>query len=197
LACNVFSFEAKASNNARADWRSTCSSSHGEQELDRDGDPPRGLDQRLVHDEPTTEDRGGDPGVGRRQRNADGGAQRDATAVADRRVCADLGQLLEGVQGRLPRAKSRSTTPFEEVSAVKRMRCCLSGVPCCGAPGDTYRPPVTKVRSTHVDTAFMGLTSSPDVTASRTLSTRARGRPPFSGSGAAEAVHAPAAADLE
>jgi hypothetical protein len=28
LACNVFSFEAKASNNARPDWRSTCSSSH-------------------------------------------------------------------------------------------------------------------------------------------------------------------------
>src|ERR1022692_4788753 len=28
LACSVFSVEAKASNNARPDWRSTCSSSH-------------------------------------------------------------------------------------------------------------------------------------------------------------------------
>jgi hypothetical protein len=28
LACNVFSFEAKASNSARPDWRGMCSSSH-------------------------------------------------------------------------------------------------------------------------------------------------------------------------
>lgn len=37
------------------------------------------------------------------------------------------------------------------------------GVPCWrGAPGDTYvnRPTVTGRGSTHIDTAFMGLTSS-------------------------------------
>jgi hypothetical protein len=37
------------------------------------------------------------------------------------------------------------------------------GSACCqGAPGDTYvnRPTVKKTGSTHVDTAFMGLTSS-------------------------------------
>src|SRR5258708_25640490 len=34
-----------------------------EQELDRDGDSPRRLDQGLVHDEPAAEDRGGDPWV--------------------------------------------------------------------------------------------------------------------------------------
>ena len=33
-----------------------------EQELDRDGDPSRRLDQGLVNDKPSTEDRGGDPG---------------------------------------------------------------------------------------------------------------------------------------
>src|SRR3954454_6058809 len=52
-----------------------------EQELDRDGDPSRRLDQRLVREEPATEDGGGDP--------PDRGAQRYATAVADRRIGAD------------------------------------------------------------------------------------------------------------
>ena len=45
--------------------------------------------------------RGGDPGFDRRQRQPDRGAQRHA-AVADRRLGADLGQRLQGVQGRLP-----------------------------------------------------------------------------------------------
>ena len=71
-----------------------------EQELDRDGDPSRRLDQGLVHDRPCTEDRGGDPGFDRRQRYPDRGAQRYATAIADRRFSADLGQFLEGIQGR-------------------------------------------------------------------------------------------------
>jgi hypothetical protein len=73
-----------------------------EQELDRNGDSPRRLDQGLVHDEPAAEDRGGDPGFDRRQRYPEAGTQRDAAAVADRRLGADLRQLLEGVQGRLP-----------------------------------------------------------------------------------------------
>src|SRR6266480_777179 len=73
-----------------------------EQELDRDGDPSRRLDQGLVNDKPSAEDRGGDPGFDRRQRYPDRGAQRYATAIADRRFGADLGQFLEGVQGRLP-----------------------------------------------------------------------------------------------
>jgi hypothetical protein len=33
-----------------------------ERELGRDGDPPRRLDQRLVHEKTATEDGGGDPG---------------------------------------------------------------------------------------------------------------------------------------
>src|SRR5689334_22865340 len=66
-----------------------------EQELDRDGDPSRRLDQRLVREEPATEDGGGDPGFDRRQRHPDRGAQRYATAVADRRIGADLGQFLK------------------------------------------------------------------------------------------------------
>ena len=53
LACSVFSLEAKASNNARADWRSTCSSSHASRNwigtVIR-----RRLDQCLVHEEPAT-----------------------------------------------------------------------------------------------------------------------------------------------
>src|SRR3954453_15915842 len=52
-----------------------------QQELARAGDPPRRLDQGLVHDEPAAEDRGGDPGFDRRQRYPDPGAQRDSTAV--------------------------------------------------------------------------------------------------------------------
>jgi hypothetical protein len=73
-----------------------------EQELDRDGDPSRRLDQRLVHEKPATEDGSGDPGFDRRQRYPDLGAQRYAAVVADRRFGADLGQFLEGVRGRLP-----------------------------------------------------------------------------------------------
>jgi hypothetical protein len=48
-----------------------------------------------------------------------------------------------------------------------------------GAPGDPYvnRPTVTTRGSTHVRTAFMGLTSSRGVTASGTLPTRTRPRP--------------------
>src|SRR5215831_3544442 len=46
-----------------------------QQELDRDGDPFRRLDLRLVHEEPATEDGGGDPGFDRRQRYPDRGAQ--------------------------------------------------------------------------------------------------------------------------
>jgi hypothetical protein len=40
-----------------------------------------------------------------------------------------------------------------------------------GAPGDTYvnRPTVTGRGSTHIDTAFMGLTSSVGVTVNRNL----------------------------
>lgn len=59
-------------------------------------------------------------------------------------------------------------------------RCCLSGVPCWrGAPGDTYvnRPTVTGSGSTHIDTAFMGLTSSGGVTVSRKLQAPASPRP--------------------
>jgi hypothetical protein len=59
-----------------------------EQELDRDGDPPRRLDQRLVHEKPVTEDSSGDPGFDRRQRHPDRGAQRYAATVADRRFGA-------------------------------------------------------------------------------------------------------------
>jgi len=73
-----------------------------EQELDRDGDAPRRLDQGLVREKPTTEDGGDDPGFDCRQRYPDRGAQRDAAAVADRRFGADLGQFLKGVQSRLP-----------------------------------------------------------------------------------------------
>ena len=42
-----------------------------------------------------------------------------------------------------------------------------------GAPGDTYvyRPTVNTSGSTHMVTAFMGLTSSRDVTVWRTVST--------------------------
>jgi hypothetical protein len=49
-----------------------------------------------------TEDRCGDPWIGRGQRDPDRGAQRNAAAVADRCSGADLGQFLEGVEGRLP-----------------------------------------------------------------------------------------------
>ena len=52
LACNVFSFEANASNNARPDLAVDVLVVPREQELDRDGDPPRRLDQGLVHEEP-------------------------------------------------------------------------------------------------------------------------------------------------
>ena len=71
-----------------------------------------------------------------------------------------------------PRVKLRSRTPFDDVSAVKCIGCCLSGLPCRGAPGDSYvnRPAVKKMGSTQWDTAFMGLTSSRDVTDSRRLS---------------------------
>src|SRR5437868_13497646 len=58
--------------------------------------------------------------------------------------------------------------------------CCLSGVPYWrGAPGDTYlnRPAVTARGSTHIDTAFMGLTSSGGVTVNRKLQARASPRP--------------------
>src|SRR5512142_915426 len=73
-----------------------------EQELDRDGDPSRRLDQRLVHDEPAAEDGRRDPGFDRRERYPDGGAQRYAAAVPDRRLGTDFGQSLKGVQGRPP-----------------------------------------------------------------------------------------------
>jgi ubiquinone/menaquinone biosynthesis C-methylase UbiE len=48
-----------------------------------------------------------------------------------------------------------------------------SGLPCSGAPGDSYvyRSTVNTRGSTHMVLAFMGLTSSRDVTVSRTLST--------------------------
>ena len=62
-------------------------------------------------------------------------------------------------------------------------RCCLSGVPCWrGAPGDTYvnRPAVTGRGSTHIDTAFMGLTSSGGVTVNCKLQARASPRPTLS-----------------
>ena len=62
-------------------------------------------------------------------------------------------------------------------------RCCLSGVPCWrGAPGDTYvnRPTVTGRGSTHIDTAFMGLTSSGGVTVNCKLQARASSRPVLS-----------------
>jgi hypothetical protein len=46
-------------------------------------------------------------------------------------------------------------------------------LPCSSAPGDTYgyRPTVNTSGSTHLVIAFMGLTSSRDVTVSHTLST--------------------------
>jgi hypothetical protein len=55
----------------------------------------------------------------------------------------------------------------------------LSGLLCSGAPGDIYgyRSAVNTSGSTHLVIAFMGLTSSRDVTVSRTLSTRTRSRP--------------------
>lgn len=59
-------------------------------------------------------------------------------------------------------------------------RCCLSGVPCWrGTPGDTYvnRPTVTERGSTHIATAFMGLTSSGGVTVNGKLQARASPRP--------------------
>jgi hypothetical protein len=59
---------------------------------------------------------------------------------------------------------------------TSNMRCRLSGVPGWeGAPGDTYvnRLAVTVRESTHVDTAFMGLTSSGGVTVIRKLQARA------------------------
>jgi hypothetical protein len=59
-----------------------------------------------------------------------------------------------------------------------------------GAPGDTYddRPTVMKRGSTHVDTAFMGLTSSRSGTVLRTLSTRRRPLNPIPGRSAAPAM---------
>jgi hypothetical protein len=82
--------------------------------------------------------------------------------------------------------KSRSRTPSDEVSVEKvkeyiaiAFRECLD----FGAPGDSYddRPTVTKRGSTHVDAAFMGLTSSRSGTVLRTLSTRRRSVQPDSG----------------
>lgn len=72
----------------------------GEQELDRDGDPSRRLCQGLVHDEPSSEDRGGDPGS-----IAVSGiavAVPSVIRLALRRFGAGPGQFLEGIQGRLP-----------------------------------------------------------------------------------------------
>jgi hypothetical protein len=53
------------------------------------------------------------------------------------------------------------------------------GMPCSGAPGDTYvnRPTVNTSGSTHLVTTFMGLTSSRDVTVWRTLPTWTECRP--------------------
>ena len=99
LACSVFSLEAKASNNARPDWRPTKLVVPLEQELDRDGDPSRRLGQGFMPE--AAEDRRGDPGLGRGQRHPDPGALHDAPE-ADRPPGADLRQLLQGVQGRLP-----------------------------------------------------------------------------------------------
>src|SRR3954451_1475412 len=63
------------------------------------------------------------------------------------------------------RVKLRSMTPFDDVSEVNCM-VGLSGLPCSGAPGDTYvyRPTANTSGSTHMVLSFMGLTSSPDVT---------------------------------
>jgi hypothetical protein len=71
------------------------------------------------------------------------------------------------------RVKSRSMTPFEDVSEVKCMMLPFGSACCRGAPGDAYvnRPTVNTSGSTHMVTAFMGLTSSHDVTASGTVST--------------------------
>src|SRR5689334_12500541 len=70
------------------------------------------------------------------------------------------------------RVKLRSTTPFDDVSEVKCMVLPF-GLPSTGTPGDTYvyRSTANSSGSTHVVLAFMGLTSSRDVTVSRTLST--------------------------
>ena len=54
---------------------------------------------------------------------------------------------------------------------------------CRGAPGDTYvgRPAMTERGSTHIDTAFMGLTSSGGVTVHRKLQAGLRPVQSFSG----------------
>jgi hypothetical protein len=82
-----------------------------------------------------------------------------------------------------PTVKSRSRTPSDEVSAVKvKEHMAIASRECLdfGAPGDTYddRPTVMKRGSTHVDTAFTGLTSSRPGTVLRTLSTRRRSAQP-------------------
>jgi hypothetical protein len=69
-----------------------------EQELDRDGDPSRRLCQGLVHDKPSSEDRGGDPGV----RSPSAVSRSRCPALSVRRFGAGLMQFLEGIQGRLP-----------------------------------------------------------------------------------------------
>ena len=83
--------------------------------------------------------------------------------------------------GTSPTTKSRSTVRRWLGGERRRVhRCCLSGVPCWrGAPGDTYvnRPTVTGRGSTHIDTAFMGLTSSGGVTVNCKLQARASSRP--------------------
>jgi hypothetical protein len=69
---------------------------------------------------------------------------------------------LAGLSGR-----SGSPITTENQSNIANHRFRLPGVPCYrGAPGGTYanRPTVTARGSTHIDTAFMGLTSSDGVT---------------------------------
>ena len=70
------------------------------------------------------------------------------------------------------RMKLRSMTPFDDVSEVNCMVLPF-GIALSGAPGDTYvyRWTVNASGSTHMVLVFMGLTSSRDVTVSRTLST--------------------------
>jgi hypothetical protein len=77
---------------------------------------------------------------------------------------------------------SGSPATTENQSNIVNHRFRLPGVPCSrGAPGDTYvnRPTVTGRESTHIDTAFMGLTSSDGVTVDCKLPARRDTDQPF------------------
>ena len=99
LACRLFCVEARASNRARPDSRGTSASSHCSR--NSTGIVTRAAASVSVSCAEAAEDGGADPRLGRRQRQADRGAERHAP-VAHRPAIGLAGVLAQGVEDRLP-----------------------------------------------------------------------------------------------